>query len=316
MLPVHAKTWGFRPNPAVAAEIATLDAERDCQRIVHLLTAYEFPFDITRALEVALFYTYGSDTVSALLDRTGEFRNHGQKRYDDTRLLIAHFMDTGWDGDVGRRAIARMNASHAHFRIPNDDFLFVLWTFIDFPIWWMGHFGRRPFTRHEQLAWFTFWHTIGGKMGLRDIPASKAAFDQFVDQYKRVHFVPCEASRRVAEATVTILENWFPAPLRPLVSPVVYALQEDPQFLRAVGATPSPRWLGALVRGSLRLLGRLQRHVVITAYPQTQDSVINRTYPDNRYEIEELAPDRLRQAEAVKAGRPESGASAVERQKA
>lgn len=73
----YGKHWGFMPNPQVAREIASLDAQKDCQRIVYLLTAYEFPWDITRSLEVALFYTYGSDTVSALLDRTGEFKDHG-----------------------------------------------------------------------------------------------------------------------------------------------------------------------------------------------------------------------------------------------
>jgi len=35
------------------AEIRTLDPERDCRRIVFLDTFCEFPFDTTRALELA-----------------------------------------------------------------------------------------------------------------------------------------------------------------------------------------------------------------------------------------------------------------------
>ena len=77
---VYRKRWGLLRNPAIRAEIATLDAERDCQRIAHLLACYEFPFDITRCLELALFHTYGSIPVSRLLDATGEFRKFGQKR--------------------------------------------------------------------------------------------------------------------------------------------------------------------------------------------------------------------------------------------
>ena len=72
-----------------------------------LLSAYEFPFDMTRSLEIALFHTYGSRSVSRLLDRTAQFSRHGQKRYDDTNLLIASFMEAGWDGAPGAQAIAQ-----------------------------------------------------------------------------------------------------------------------------------------------------------------------------------------------------------------
>jgi hypothetical protein len=38
-------------------EIRMLDPERDCRRIVFLDTFLEFPFDTTRALELAFFKT-------------------------------------------------------------------------------------------------------------------------------------------------------------------------------------------------------------------------------------------------------------------
>ena len=75
-------------------------------------------------------------------------------------------MESGWDGDLGARAIARMNWIHGHYRIPNDDFLFVLWTFIDFPIRWMEEFGWRTFAAHEGSARFHYWIGIGERMGL------------------------------------------------------------------------------------------------------------------------------------------------------
>jgi hypothetical protein len=152
MSATYQKRFFIRPNPEVAREIAGLDAKQDCQRIVHLLTAYEFPWDFQRALELALFYTYGSASVAKILNATRQFSANGQKRYDDTRLLMTHIMDSGWDGEFGRRALERVNKSHGHYRIATDDFLFVLWTFIEFPIRWTTHFGPRPMTPHEQLA--------------------------------------------------------------------------------------------------------------------------------------------------------------------
>ena len=74
---------------AVLDEIKTLDTEKDHERIVFLSTRVDFPFDTTRALELALFRTYCVPSISALLDRTGEFRERPQRRYDDTELLSA-----------------------------------------------------------------------------------------------------------------------------------------------------------------------------------------------------------------------------------
>jgi hypothetical protein len=90
-------------------EIRRLAPERDDQRIVYLSTCYDFPFDTTRALEFALFRTFAVPSISALLDRTGEFQNRAQKRYDDTDIIVSELMERGYDSDRGRRALRRMN---------------------------------------------------------------------------------------------------------------------------------------------------------------------------------------------------------------
>ena len=97
----YRRPWRIFHAPQIRQEISQLDAQTDCQRIVYLLTCYEFPFDITRALELALFHTFGSRSVSKLLDKTGEFQQRGQHRYDDTSMLVAQFMEAGWDHDRG-----------------------------------------------------------------------------------------------------------------------------------------------------------------------------------------------------------------------
>src|SRR5207244_6594105 len=61
------------PRSRILDEIRRLDPQRDDQRIVYLSTCFEFPFDTTRALAFALFRSFASPSVSALLDRTGEF---------------------------------------------------------------------------------------------------------------------------------------------------------------------------------------------------------------------------------------------------
>lgn len=295
----YAKRRFLQPNPEVAREIARLDAKRDCQRIVHLLTAYEFPWDFQRALELALFYTYGSASVARVLNATGQFSKSGQKRYDDTRLLMTHIMDSGWDGDFGRRALERVNKSHGHYRIAADDFLFVLWTFIEFPIRWTTNYGPRPMTPHEQQAWFHFWAGLGERMHIPGIPDSKAAFDHWVADYKRRTFTPNDDSAQVAAATIAIFEGWLPPPLRGKASPVIYSLfDDDLPFLNAVKAPVPPRYLRPLLEKALRAYARLRRQVVTGPYPVLPDSPRNRTYGNRPYRIEDLRPDSLGKKEA------------------
>lgn len=288
--PTYSRPWWRPRDPAVDREIAALDAKRDCQRIVHLLTTYQFPFDILRANEMALFHTFGSRSISRLLHRTGEFNKRGQKRYDDTRLLIFHFMEGGWSSDEGRRAMMQMNHIHSHFQIPNDDYLFTLWTFIDFPVRWLEDFGWRAMTAHEQQAWFNYWREVGENMGMTDLPETREAFDAFTREYEARELVPDPASHVVAQATIDVMAAWLPKPLRWLVEPAAMSLSR-PQLVHALGFAKPPGWIGKVARGTLKLRAWAKRYVSLEAYPETLQTSINRTYPGNAYRIEELGPE-------------------------
>lgn len=297
--PVYPKRLGLFPNPAVREELARLDPRRDCERMVHLLSAYEFTWDFQRALELALFYTYGSPSISRLLVKTGQFRDHGQKRYDDTKILIALFIEEGYTQGRGCDAIARMNRSHGHYRIPNDDFLFVLWTFMEFPIQWTAQYSYRAMTAHEQQGWFYFWKGLGERMGLHSIPPDKATFDQWIRAYKTREFRYDPLNAELAGITSAILKNMFPEPLRPIVQPVISCLM-DAEFLYTIGwqqPAPALRWM---VSQSLRAVSRAQSQVLPGPYPSLiANQPPTQTYPDGQFEVKRLAPDSLLQAERL-----------------
>src|SRR5689334_14436969 len=141
----------------VLDEIRRLDPQRDHQRIVLLSTRCDFPFDTTRALELALFRTFGVPSISALLDRTGEFAQRANKRYDDTDIIVSELMEWGYDSERGKRALRRMNQLHSRFDITNEDYLYVLSTFVFEPIRWNERFGWRRMCDHERQALFHFW---------------------------------------------------------------------------------------------------------------------------------------------------------------
>src|SRR5215207_4843598 len=93
-------------------EIRKLDPKTDHQRIVYLDSAFEFPWDITRSLEFALFRTYAVPRSAVLLQHTEELELRTQKRYDDTVLLLSEILERGYDSDRGRAALRRMNQQH------------------------------------------------------------------------------------------------------------------------------------------------------------------------------------------------------------
>jgi ER-bound oxygenase mpaB/B'/Rubber oxygenase, catalytic domain len=289
LVSAYPKRFGVLRNRQVARDIAKLDPQADCEQIVHLLASYEFGFDIARVLELALFHTYGSVSVSKLLDGTQEFAKHGQKRYDDTRLLISHFLEDGFKSDYGQRAIARMNGIHGSFRIPNDDYVFVLSTFITYPIDWVEQYGYRPMTDGEKLAWFHFFREVGKLMGMKELPETLSALRAWVSRYEQRELIFAPANRRVADATVAIFEGWYPLGLKWTVKPVVRALIRD-DLREAFGYAPAPDALKLILPHILTLRASIKKYLHIERTPRSILNTRNRTYPGNQYTIEGIKP--------------------------
>lgn len=292
MTATYRKQLGLFRNPAVQRELNSLNPIRDHQRMVHLLTAYEFPFDITRALELALFHTYASPRVSGLLARTGEFERHGQKRYDDTSRLISEFMESGYDSDKGQRAIAHMNKIHGHYRIDNADFVFVLATFVFYPIDWLNRYGWRKLTASEEQALFYFFREVGIRMNLHDLPGNLAELRAFSDVYEEKYFRYTDSNRKIADATVRIVQGWFPRFLHPLVQPTFSALINN-KLRMAFGYQRPPGWFIGLTTGALWLRKWPLRWITFKPYPYLIEKTTFRYYPDGPPDIEAVGPDNL-----------------------
>ena len=284
-------------------EIERLDPERDCQRIMHLSFGYEFPWDSTRALEVALYRTYCVPSISKLLDRTGEFYQHTQRRYDDTAILVGEMCEWGFETGRGAEALARMNWAHGHFHIENDDYLYVLSTFIFEPLRWIDAFCWRKTCRNEQLAYYHFWRQIGLRMGLRDIPASYEAFEAWSRAYEKAQFKFADTNQKIGSATRDLFASWYPRLVAPLVHYGIYALLDD-DMIHAFGFPRPLPFSRALAAAGLRLRGHIVRWLPVRTTPNFFTDRPNRTHPHG-YAIGALGPPRLVEAEKRKLeGRP------------
>ena len=275
------------PSPALR-QIATLDPVADHQQIVRLTCRQDFPFDTTRALELALFRAFAIPRISALLDQTGEFARAPQKRYDDTDIIVSELLENGYDSPNGRAALRRMNQLHGRFDIANEDFLYVLSTFVFEPVRWIDRFGWRRLTDNERQAMFLFWREVGRRMGIRDLPADCESFERFSLDYERREFIPVESNRRIAEATLGMFCRWFPAPLRPLVRRGMLATMDAPLLRAMLLPQPGPV-TRALATFALRARSHLLRIIPRRKQPLRRTHMRQRTYPAG-YEIDRLGP--------------------------
>jgi mpaB/rubber oxygenase-like protein len=272
-------------------EIERLDPVADHQRIVHLDVCYEFPFDTTRSLELALFRTFAVPSVAALLDSTGEFARRAQKRYDDTDLILSTIVEQGYDSPEGRRAVRRMNQIHGRFQISNEDFLYVLSSFVYEPIRWNARFGWRRLVEAERLATFHFWRAVGRLMAIRDIPESYAELERFNVDYERRHFRRTEEAERVGLATRDMFLSWFPGLPKRFGAPAIYALMDEP-LLDAFGFPRPPSAVRVAVQSALRARGRLVAVLPTRRRPLLRTERRTRTY-GRRWNLGELGPEAV-----------------------
>lgn len=291
----------------IANRIAQLDPVQDHQQIVYLVGCYEYPWLIRKSLEFALFRTYAVPHTSEILVQSGQLTQHGQKRYDDTTLMLAGIAEYGYDSEYGRAALRGMNRLHGMYNIQNEDFLYVLSAFVFEPTRWHEKYGWRKPTYNEKLANFYFWREVGKRMHIKDIPESMETFEQFNLDHERKYFRYSDANHQVGMATVNVFLNWYPAPLRPLIREILFAFMDD-ALLQAMGF-PKPhaliRWSA---RGGLWLLGKLLRWMPPRQEPFSLLDQPNRTYPDG-FQVEKLGADHIAHSAKASSGNTESDAN-------
>ncbi|WP_416985493.1 oxygenase MpaB family protein [Streptomyces sp. T028] len=239
-------------------QIRRMDPCRDAHEIYRLTAAYEFPWDFTRALEIALYRTYAVPSIGRLLAETAELTDRSQKRYDDTSLLLDAVVEHGFDSDLGRTAVRRINQMHRSYDISNDDLRYVLCTFVVMPKRWTDAYGWRRMSRHEIVASTVHYGTLGRLMGIRGIPETYESFEACLDAYEKAHFAWDEDARRVSDATLDLMASWYPRALAPLLRTATLALLDEP-LLTAFRYTPPSPAVRTLVRKAVRARGRAVR---------------------------------------------------------
>jgi hypothetical protein len=199
-------------------------------------------------------------------------------------------LEWGYDSDRGKRALRRMNQQHGRFAIANEDFLYVLSTFIYEPIRWNERFGWRLMSDTERFAYFYFWREIGRRMSIKNIPDDYTTLEQFNRDYERQHYRFTEANQRVGLATRELFVSWFPRFLSPLVRSAIHSLLDDP-LIDGFGFPKPSAFMRGFVAGALRFRATVASFSPPRRHPRLRTKMRHPSYPSG-YVIEELGPPR------------------------
>ncbi|MDV6234795.1 oxygenase MpaB family protein [Leptospira ellisii] len=281
----------MRNRNSILKRIESLDPVEDCHTISLLAGSYDFPKDLEISLALAFFKTFAVPSIAKILDHTKQFENFGQKRYDDTAILLAEILENGFDSPNGTTAIRRLNQIHENYPISNQGFLYTLSTFVFEPVRWNLRFGWRRGTEKEKLANFHLWRNIGKCMGIRNIPEDYDSFEIWNRSFEAEHFRRTPESERLGLATLRILSEKIPKfpGIKSIVKHALCSPLEKP--LRNAMGFPEPnRWIEILTHTTLRIRAFLLRTVWP---PRTEPYLVtkrkNPTY-QNGYLIENLGP--------------------------
>jgi hypothetical protein len=176
---------------------------------------------------------------------------------------------------------------HGRFSIANEDFLYVLSTFVFEPIRWIDRFGWRLLSENEKQGIFLFYRELGRRMNIKDIPQDFNSFEHYNSEYERDHFRYAEVNYHVGSATRDLLLGFYlPKFMWPFGKLFINALMDDP-LCESFGFYKPPALFKHIMKKLLKLRGKLLRYFPERRHPHLGTQVKRPTYPEG-YNIEEL----------------------------
>ena len=273
----------------LADEFAGMDPQREAHRIYRASALIDFPWETRFGLNLAFYRTFAAPRIAGLLAHTGEMERRPEKRAIDTGLLMYELIEHGFDHPRGREVVRGLNHMHHRWAIENEDYIYVLATFVVVPTRWTDEFGWRKTTTVEREAAASFYCELGRRMNIRGIPVSYDEYAAFFDDYERHHVSYSAAGARQMAATQRVIADRLPRPLRPLAVPATAALLDE-RLCRALGLEPAGPMVRRLTRAALRIRGAVVRRRPPRTTSWFAPGRPVSVYPQG-YQLSDLGPD-------------------------
>lgn len=255
--------FGRRNSTWARDELAQLDPTTDYDRIARLVAEvrYGMPPIMAAFYTVTFVRQVAVPSIAHILHRGGSAPaiTAVRKRNDDTLVFFGELFINGAASQRGSATVERIQEIHALFPITQDDYRYTLCTIIDQPHRSAQVLGYQALSPAEQEGWYRFWRSVGERMGITEIPPSRAAAISYAQEYERAHWAATKSGRAVADSVIAdYVERYVPRPLRPFGVRAFHALLDEPTR-RAHGYPEPNALLERVVLGGLRTYLRARR---------------------------------------------------------
>lgn len=276
-------------------EIEALDVKEDAVTILDILMTRVFPIDVLVSLEMAQIRTFSIPSISALLHKTRQYEDHGERRLDDTKAILTEMTIDGLDSEKGQNMVQHLNRIHGFYNIPNDDYLYTLSTFIFDPILWIKRYGWRDFTPKEKNAIYNFFASMGEAMKIKDIPKSLDDFWQWRLQYEATAQEFAPSNQAVTYGLINAAKPQVPFFLRPFIPKILSVLFNDPSLSTVLGLPKAGLLSSILVNSAMKARALLARWITPWDKIEFRSTKIYNSYPTypNGYKLSELGPSDI-----------------------
>jgi len=270
--------------------VLELDPQEDYQTIYQLTAFYDFPRDMRDGLTLAFYRVFAIPRIAELLVKTGEMTGRPAKRSYDTGLVIYELIAAGFDAPRGQEMIKLLGRVHQGLGIAQEDFRYVLCTFMVTPFRWIDIRGWRPLLPAEREASTNFYRELGRRMHIEALPETFADAVAILDDYEQRFAADNEAGRALMASTLLVFRNRLPTLIRPLAAPLLSSYFADAKLTDALGLPMAPWILSAAIRlvYAVRNAVRRRRPAAKTSWfvPGTPTHDV---YP-NGYTLDQLGP--------------------------
>jgi hypothetical protein len=231
-------------------KLKSMDHEKDFVKILKDFANLQNPFLTKKSLQFALFRTFGIPTISKILKSTKEFERNCEKRYQDTELFIAEFVE--YFGTREEDARKRLNFFHGLYNIQQKDYLYTLSVFVLEPVRWVDKFGQRKVEKIEKESIYLYYKDMGNKMGIQNIPNSFEEFNDWNIDFEKKHMIFEQSNQDVAECTLRLLLSSYPPFLHSIVRNASLSLMDE-RLLHSMNYK-KPHWIYSFILNSILIL--------------------------------------------------------------
>ena len=270
--------------------IIALDPVDDYLAVYQNMALYDFADDMRYGLNMAFYRTFAVPRIAELLGRTGEVERQPTKRSYDTALVMFELIAAGFDDPRGREMVRLLNHVHRGWNIAQEDFTYVLCTFIAVPTRWIERHGWRPVLAAEKTATFTFYRELGRRMAIDDLPSDYDDACRRLDAYEAVHLRSSETGAALMRATMLLFRNRLPRPAQRFAPVLIAGLFDDSAIALALALPRAPRVLATAIHAYYRIRNvRIRRRPAPTTTWFRPGIPVHDIYPDG-YSLDQLGP--------------------------